>query len=68
MESLHECLFSHREFREGMHWYRRVNAANEVIITEGERGMDILPGETWDGQGYGLCRTLAGWNNSSVIQ
>ena len=42
MESLHECLFAHPEFREGIHWRRRVYAANEVIITEGERGRDIF--------------------------
>jgi CRP-like cAMP-binding protein len=25
-----------------MHWYRRVHAANEAIISEGERGRDIF--------------------------
>jgi CRP/FNR family cyclic AMP-dependent transcriptional regulator len=42
VKSLYENLFAHPEFREGIHWCRRVYAANGVIITEGERGRDVF--------------------------
>ena len=42
MKFLFECLFAHPGFREGGHWCRRRYVTNDVIITEGEQGRELL--------------------------
>lgn len=42
VKAVFESLFSHPGFREGRVWQRRVCAANETVIREGQRGAELF--------------------------